>query len=553
MRIPWFKKQKNSGKDIRVFLEVHQNGEILSKTSRPFEKSGKIYLSSNPDAELCAPYYPLPYNIKIATITKRGVELSLDPTWEGFTTCEGKIEDINSDRKSHYTHIMKRGDYGSIAHNDLRVLIRVGREREPKKHLPPKKFEYSPSLVELWLGSSRELKFLGVGCLAAAWLIGGFALGLKSHGDLSPKKFIELADDYTLPFVAGKHFEYGPEILQSEYNRNLPVQAALDFTQSFADTLTGQKAQGSLGRSDALFPASKSRYLELHAKREATLAEISTASIKQSEKYLADQRNAVLTIPTVKGEAFTETLLRMEDKLNIWYGAAAENRAMRDRIALIFQNDPGYDPKKWKDLSETKQSQPDSTMTNEEKARHLEVMYGVASNYANRADIERKAVAKRSVPNIKLEKEAAYAPRLAFQEAFASLSPVNSFEQINQKLGLIQASIFDPDKPKIVREPLIGTLDPKMIQQTVDKYRFELQLCYELALRRNQQISGSMEWQWHLDSTGEIYDIELLQSSIQDQQMIQCVKQKIASWSWPKPQKGSIQISFPFHFKPAKG
>jgi hypothetical protein len=152
-----------------------------------------------------------------------------------------------------------------------------------------------------------------------------------------------------------------------------------------------------------------------------------------------------------------------------------------------------------------------------------------------------------------LDPSSAFAPRIAHQEAFSTVANTRTFDAFNQKLGLIQASIFDPDKPKIVREPLIGTLDPKKIQETVDKYRFELQLCYELALRRNQQLAGSMEWQWHLDSTGEIYDIELLQTTIQDQQMIQCVKQKIASWSWPKPQKGSIQVSFPFYFKPAKG
>ena len=31
------------------------------------------------------------------------------------------------------------------------------------------------------------------------------------------------------------------------------------------------------------------------------------------------------------------------------------------------------------------------------------------------------------------------------------------------------------------------------------------------------------------------------------------VRGKIANWKWPRPQKGSIQISYPFLFRPAKG
>ena len=552
MKLPWFKRSSSSTKGLKVFFEVHQNGEILSKTSRPFEKNSRIYLSSNPEAELNAPYYPLPYDIKIATITRRGVELQLDPTWQGFTTCDGKIEDINSDRKSHYTHIMKRGDYGSIAHNDLRVLIRVGREREPRKHTPPKKFEYPGSLIELWLGGTYELRFLAVGVLASMWIIGGFSLGLRRHGDISPKSFIELENHYTLPFIHPQHLSFAPESLQNQYNRDHPIQASLDFISSFVDTLTGKQKANGENRSDALFPQSRERYTQLYGKQQQDIKELEQNHKKKLATVMGDPRNAVLSIPLVKGEAFTETLLRIQDKATIWYEGTAQNKARRDRIAKIFLNDPKYDPKQWKDLE--KNASPKVDMYEQKgRDRQLALMYGEAQKLADNAKSMQQEIANKSAHVPSLNRETAFSPRINAAEAFAELSTPSDFNAFNTKLGLIQAAIFDPDKPKVVREPLIGSLDPRKIQETVDKYRFELQLCYELALRRNQQLSGSMEWQWHLDSTGDIYDIELLQSSIQDQQMIQCVKQKIASWNWPKPQKGSIQISFPFHFKPAKG
>jgi len=183
--------------NYKVFVEVHQNGELLSKTSRPFTNRGSIFLTSDPDGELTAPFYALPTAIRILKLTKRGVEVDLDPNWEGFTTFEGKIEDINSDRKSAYTHIMKKGDYGSIAYNDLRVLIRIGKDRQTRALQQTTSKEYRGSSLDLWFGSRHDLKFLGIGLVAALWFMGGFVLGLLKKPDDRPRDFIDLRNEYT--------------------------------------------------------------------------------------------------------------------------------------------------------------------------------------------------------------------------------------------------------------------------------------------------------------------------------------------------------------------
>ena len=82
------------------------------------------------------------------------------------------------------------------------------------------------------------------------------------------------------------------------------------------------------------------------------------------------------------------------------------------------------------------------------------------------------------------------------------------------KIAHIQASDFDLRKAGMVKEPLQGKLNPDLISRTIQNNRFDLQLCFELALRRNQGTAGVMEWQWRLDSRGKISDIELLQTSI---------------------------------------
>ena len=116
---------------------------------------------------------------------------------------------------------------------------------------------------------------------------------------------------------------------------------------------------------------------------------------------------------------------------------------------------------------------------------------------------------------------------------------------------MMQPSTFGVKKEK-VKEPLVGELDPKLIEKIVNKNRFELQLCFELALRRNREVSGTMKWQWRLDSRGKISNLTLVSSSITDPVMKNCVRKKIAGWKFPRPRRGSVEITYPFYFKPAR-
>jgi hypothetical protein len=240
--------------------------------------------------------------------------------------------------------------------------------------------------------------------------------------------------------------------------------------------------------------------------------------------------------------------LRLEDKLNIWHDNAQLTLSLRKKATQEYRSDRNYD------FTQYRQTAP-ATKLQVFKAEPTseETMYKEVERLADFAADHQKRIVKYREPVVPVTVDNSSPLIIAVDSTFLSLIEQGSFRNFNEKISQIQASTFDPDKPKIVREPLIGTLDPKLIEQTITRYRFELQLCYELALRRNQQAVGAMEWQWHLDTQGQVYDIDLVKSSISDPKMIDCVRGKIANWKWPKPQKGSIQISYPFLFRPAKG
>ncbi len=477
------------------------------------------------------------------------MEVDLDPNWEGFTTFEGKIEDINSDRKSAYTHIMKKGDYGSIAYNDLRVLIRIGKDRQTRQIQQTTSKEYRGSGLDLWFGSRSDIKFLSLGALAASWFLGGFTLGLLKHPDDRPRDFIDLRNEYTLPFIHPMHLRNVPESLQAKYDRVAPIRSAMEFAKGFTDTVMGYDAlKASRNPNHPIFTESRLQYKQLYRSMRDEVDTIISKRENIESRILADKRNALVAIPYVLGESFTGSLLRLEDKLRIWHENATLTLKYRQDTTKDFAADGFYDFTEYRGAKQSKPVKFFKTESTDE-----ENMYKEVEQLASFAEGHQKLIIKYREPVVPITTANSSPISIAVDSTYLSLMERLDFRNFNEKVVNIQASIFDPDKPKVVREPLIGTLDPRLIEQTIGRYRFELQLCYELALRRNQQVTGSMEWQWHLDTQGQVFDIDLVKSSISDPKMIECVRGKIANWKWPKPQKGSIQISYPFLFKPAKG
>jgi len=546
LKKPRFLPGKLSRETDRVFVEVHQNGEVLSKTSRTFHQRGVIFLTANPNGELTAPFYPLPCDIALLTITARGVELDLDPQWSGFTTCDGKIENISSERKTAYTHIMKRGDFGSVSYNDLRVLIRIGREHPSHTQAVRHTHEYRGSLREFWWAG--EFTGLWAGLLAGTILMGGFIYGLKLRPDDRPKSFIELPDAYTLPFIHPLHISQGPESQQTTYDRKQMIISAVRFTEDFVDVALDLKPERTDYKSPIL--ASAAGVYRARRDEEAKNArELRAARAARENKQLEDARNGLVVIPVIESEALNSKLLRVQKSMEKWYQSTTFLNRLRGETTASFAQDPGYDFKEYKSIEKNsgKAIAPFKYSFDEQ------AMYSDAEALAKKAERERAAIKKLRSSFSPLLPEQSRPITLAADSDYTPSISGRQFNEINRKIAGIVASLFDPTKPKKIKEPMIGSLDPRLIQKTVERSRFELQLCYELALRRNQDAQGLVEWRWHLDTQGKVSELELVESHISDGKMMNCIREKLSRWIWPRPQKGSIQISFPFYFKPSKG
>ena len=543
-----FNRPKKS--EVKVFVEVLQNGELLSRTSRPFDKQGVIRLTSDPEGELTAPFYPLPTDIDLIKITKRGAEIDLDPNWEGFTTFEGSIEDINSHRNTQYTHIMTKGDYGSIAYSDLRVLIRIGKERPKSKKYEPGRptGEYRGKLMKLLVGESRDFKSLGIGLLASLWLFGSFTLALMNRHDSSPKSFFDLDQVYTLPFIHPDHLELLPEALQNNLDRLDMIDSGFEYYMNFASTLLGFSSR----YNPTIYRSTYDLYGDLNKSQRVSIREIATQQRDLQVQVSKKKLRSPLIIPAIKGESLDQKLLRVQSKIEIVHRGLRKTLEHRRAVTKSFRSDRGYRFEQYKkvagaDTPEAKEKEDRETRLDRK------FMYQEASELAQYADSLQYAMRGMREKSIPLDNNNTQPIAIKPNNTLISFLTPKSLHGLNDKLKYVRASSFDLRKSGMVKEPLLGKVNPELINRAITRNRFQLQLCFELALRRNQALKGSMEWQWRLDTKGKISDIELVNSSISDRRMIRCVRKKISSWRLPKPRRGSVEVKYPFYFLPAKG
>ena len=543
-------KRGKKTREYKIFVEVLQNGELLSETSRPFEKPGIIRLTSKSDGELTAPFYPLPTDIDLIKITKRGAEIDLDPNWEGFTTFEGKIENISSDRSTQYTHIMTKGDYGSIAYNDLRVLIRIGYERpKSKRHQAASPTgEYRGKSSKLLIGDAIDFKTLGIGFLASLWLFGIFSFTLLQRHDSSPRSFLDLRPVYTLPFVHPKHLETIPEALQRDLNRSDFIGSTFRYYHNLTSVFMGY---GKLTNAP-IFKNTRDIYNKTHKDQRTTIRSLLSEQRTLELKVARSEVRSPLIIPTIKGEALDQSLLRIKDKMEIAHKGLEQTLETRRKTSTSFKKDREYRFSQYKAVEGGSTPPPPEEMSREQK-QDLKAMYENARSLAISASSQQRRIRKQRIKEQALSMRNVQPIAIAPANTLVSFIDPKAFDGLGEKIHLIRASRFDLRGSGMLREPLLGKVNPELINRTISRNRFQLQLCFELALRRNQALKGTMEWQWRLDTKGKISDIELLGTSIRDRRMIRCIRKRIASWKFPRPRNGSVEIKYPFYFAPQKG
>ncbi len=542
---------KKKSEKTSIFVELLQNGNPVTRFCHPLAKRKSIFLSSQQHSPLSIPFYPLSSEIRVFEISKGQALFHTDDIlWEGFLTSNGFPIDFSKTYTQRGPIPLRKGDFGSLSYKDLRLIFRVGFKH--RTHIPSS-FRFKKErgkLLSLLVGEKIDFMTLALGLFLAALTVACFVFWLMFYSTFSlPKKISDLSSSFVIPFVSGEHIQRAPEALQDNLDRTNLLSSIVQYYLSFSAMITGS----SEFDEQFLFPTSIDLYDNLYRKVESQKEAKIAAQIAVDQEQLRRQGAAVISVPSVVGESIKGTSLRLLDKTSLLHKSLDYSLKHRKEISALFPKDPSYDYSKYKDMGIAENALLYLGKIKPWEPTDIEyVIFKETNQLAVKAKFSHKRRLKNRSSKDFLTRDS-YNPPIAIPTGakFVSFLEYEKFPKTDEKINGLHGSTFGESEKKI-EEPLVGEIEPHLIETTIKKYRYELQLCFELALRRNRSLAGEMEWRWKIDSRGNISDINLISSSIKDQKMVTCVQAKIATWRFPRPRRGSVEITYPFEFKSAK-
>jgi hypothetical protein len=73
--------------------------------------------------------------------------------------------------------------------------------------------------------------------------------------------------------------------------------------------------------------------------------------------------------------------------------------------------------------------------------------------------------------------------------------------------------------------------------------------CWVRSLKDNPELAGRIAMKWTIDADGVTRDIVVEGNSMPASAVPDCITALIATWRFPKPTGGAVDVSFPFVFK----
>ncbi len=529
-------------------VAVYFGGAELGRYERPLASSRGVSVGRSLLSDIRSVIWPRWDELELVLKTTTGLVLNPNLPWHGVFS-DGKTTHILATGK-HQKKVLEitPGVTASLRLDDLSVAIRVGPMRAAEDLRITPVAGYGGSLYSFIADRTSEWVALGIAsCAAAAIAISAF-ITLSQRPLDSYASIKELPGERLLPFIAQKYLAEAPHVLQSGLDRFNYIHSVWRFY----DDLTETVAFGAKPSPDTkIFGTTIDHYTAMASTQKSLLSESESRQSKTSAR--GDVKR--ISMPMVLGESLDGRALRTLDKIFVVSANAKPLAQRRNSLASEFEKDIGY-----------KYQAPDA---GDQTAK---AFGAISAGFLGFEDDEKSQFSQATAMATKasvLQMDLFGEGRLVFGPANCCEAPLGaplSHDYLTWKspefsvatdheLAALKASIWGAPlhETPVIREPNSGKLAPSLVERTVASGRYQIRLCYELALRRNQAAQGAMEWKWRIDSQGKISGIDLLRSSIKDEELVRCVRDKIASWRFPKPAGGSVEVRYPFEFSRDKG
>ncbi len=93
-----------------------------------------------------------------------------------------------------------------------------------------------------------------------------------------------------------------------------------------------------------------------------------------------------------------------------------------------------------------------------------------------------------------------------------------------------------------------GALDSEAIAKVVRARKRMLQDCYERELKRDPSLSGRIEIEFTIGESGRVDEALVVGNTMGNDAVGACIVSRIRRWRFPKPDGGTVTVTFPFIF-----
>jgi TonB family protein len=115
--------------------------------------------------------------------------------------------------------------------------------------------------------------------------------------------------------------------------------------------------------------------------------------------------------------------------------------------------------------------------------------------------------------------------------------------------GAVSAEVKRPKKPPT---RVIGGLTQQVVGEYIGRYWSQFKYCYEKGLASDPNLYGKITVTFGINAVGRVHDASVMQTSLQDNNVEQCLLRVVRRIRFPKPKGGGeVVVTYPFLFTTA--
>jgi TonB family protein len=91
-----------------------------------------------------------------------------------------------------------------------------------------------------------------------------------------------------------------------------------------------------------------------------------------------------------------------------------------------------------------------------------------------------------------------------------------------------------------------GSLDKELIRNVIRSHIKEVKTCYESELEHKKDLAGKVMIRFTISPAGKVSESAVEQTTLGNATVEKCIAEAVRGWEFPKPQGGSVVVSYPF-------